>query len=265
MSRTPVPTLNVSTVNLSADSSAADEKFGKDDRGLLPPADLAQLLENFSQIEELDNHTHQPRIQVSCPEGKFSVRLSAGKLYLYYSQDMTQPPAELDIPGLITVFTGSENAEDGTEETTDDLPKTGAKWRGILGAGALILGLGLNGWALQTYFQPEPVWPPPIEAAVVTDPGTLTQYAAQLPGAYATGNGAGQRAIVISPDQGISFQLFGEGAPGTVIRESHDTYTLSQKGQSTLLVTQRFGAVEVLSDGSLSCSGDLYARQDTAE
>ena len=33
----PNPTLNVSTVNLSADSSAADAKFGPDDRGPLPP------------------------------------------------------------------------------------------------------------------------------------------------------------------------------------------------------------------------------------
>ena len=261
----PNPTLNVSTVNLSADSSAADAKFGPDDRAPLPPQDLVQLLENFSRIDELENHTHEPRVKVSCPTGEFSVRLSTGKLYLYYAQDMTQPPAELDIPGLMAVFTGSEAAEDGTEEIIGDLPKAGAKWRGVLGAGALVLGLGLNGWALYAYLQPKPVWPPPLETVAVTDPGTLSLYAAQLPGTYATGSGAGQRAILISPEQGISFQLFGEGAAGTVIRESRDTYTLSKMGQSTFLVTQRFGAVEVLSDGSLSYSGDLYGREESGE
>lgn len=257
--------LDVSTVNLSPDFSTTDAKFGTDDRGSLSPDELAQLLDNFSRIDQVDNHTHEPRVKVSCPEGEFSIRMSTGKLYLYHARDMTQPPAELDVPGLMALFTGSEAAENATAGLDSDLPKPDSKWKVLLGAGLLVVGLGLNVWALNSFFQPDPVWPPPTDAEVVTDPGTLTLYATQLPGTYATGSGAGQRAIVILPDNHITFQLIGEGGPAAVSRESHDTYALGKKGDGMHLITQRFGSVEVQSDGSLFLSGDLYERRESGK
>ena len=75
------------------------------------------MLENFRDLDEGNNQTHEPRVNVSSSQGEFSVRLSTGKLYLYDPHDMTQQPAELDIPGLIEVFTGSELEDFGTDET----------------------------------------------------------------------------------------------------------------------------------------------------
>ena len=261
----PVPTLDISTVNLSADLTAADKNIGTEKRGPLPPEELARLLKNFLGLDEGDNQTHEPRVTVSSPQGEFSVRLSTGKLYLYNPHEVTQSPVELDIPGLMKVFTGSELEDSGPNETDIIPPSAGAKWRTIWGASLLVVGLGLSGRAIYSHFQPDPVWPPPTQTNVVTDPGVLSQYATQLPGSYATGSGAGQRAIVIHPDQNITFQLIGSGAPEAIVRESHDTYTLGKQGQKIQLITRRLGVVEVQSDGSLYHSGDLYARKTAAK
>lgn len=261
----PVSSLNVSTVNLSDDLTSADQTFGTVDRGAMAAEELQQLLHNFSQIDGVENHTHEPRVKVSCPEGEFSVRLSSGKLYLYQAHDMSLAPAELDIAGLMAVFTGTEADADEAAEIVIESPSAGTKWKGVLAAFVLALGLGLNGWAVYSYFRPQPVWPPAPETRLVTDPGILGQYEIQLPGTYATGSGAGQRAIVITPDNHIVFQLFGAGSPVAVIRESQDTYAIGQREQQIHLITQRFGTVEVQSDGSLFYSGDRYPRQDAAD
>lgn len=261
----PNAKLNVSTVNLSADLDGADENFGLQDRGAMEPEELGKLLEKFSQLDEIQNHSHEPRVKVSCPEGEFSVRMTGGKLFLYHTHDSSQPPADLDVPGLLEVFTNSASTGGDSDETEDGTVKPGSATRGWLALGLLLVGLGLNAWALNTYFQPDPVWPPPVEATAVSDPATLAQYSAQLPGTYATGEGAGHRLIVLSPDQSIKFQLMGNGPPGTIGRESHDAYTLGRQGEKTLLVTQRFGGIEVRPDGSLLHVGDHYTREEPEE
>ena len=261
----PPPTLTVSTVNLSADLKAADRSFGPENRGALPPEELAQLLEIFRDLDEGDNQTHEPMVKVSSPQGEFSVRLSMGKLFLYNPHEINQSPVELDIPGLMEVFIGSELEDLGSNETDIAPPPAGAKWRAVIGASLLVFGLGLSGRAIYMHFQPDPVWPPPAQIKVVTDPVVLAQHATELAGSYATGSGAGQRIILIHPDQKLTFQLMGSGGPETIIREFHATYTLGKLGQKIQLITQQYGVVEVQTDGSLIHSGDLYRRNATAE
>jgi len=257
--------LQLTTFNLSEDLTETHADFGEQVRGDISADELRQLIDNFSRIDGVDNHTHEPRVQVRCAGGEFSVRLSTGKLYLYHTNDMTQPPAELNVDGLMAVFTGSAAEAAASDESETPLPSTGSKWRGVLALVMLALGLGLTGRALFVYFEPAPTWPPVIETQVITDPGTLAQYETQLPGIYTTGTGAGQRAIVLGPGNTIVFQLFGGDTPGTIIRESQDSYLLGKREQNIHLITTRFGDVEVRPDGVLFYSGDLYGREQVGE
>lgn len=265
--------LTVSTVNFDPADGTADVRHGPMELGEMPPGALAGLLGKLQTVDPAQNHEHEPCVVVKTDVEKFLIRNSGGRLVLYDARDTTQPGAPLDIAGIVrAVGAGFPPAGIGEKEevVVDDSAGMSAgrlSLRAVLTVVLLILGLGLNGWAIYGFLHGDgkPATP---QYAPVTDAAELDRVRKRLAGTYITGVEAGDRAIVITPQLAVIFREFGpvvEKTP-TVRFEQSDAGVIGRRDGVFCLATERSGLIKVQDDNSLLYYGDSYRRlQNLAE
>ena len=246
--------LHVSTVNLSADTTAAGADFGLNQLGELSAAELVVLLERLRAIDAIQNAEADPHILIAARAGNFLVRTGQGKLLLYNARDTTEPYSELTAEQIVAQV---DRAVTGAPFAADDpaVPVAPAPNRGIAIA-ILLAGIALNGYTLYSAFYSESVNEKPALTLLI-DPAEIAAQSQAVAGTYATGSQAGDRVIVITADGKIAFSEVGNARS---INNGTDAFRLGRRDKKLCLSTTDSGIVDVVNIETVIYYRDTYRR-----
>jgi hypothetical protein len=149
-----------------------------------------------------------------------------------------------------------------TSNLADDASNAGTRPRSRLipnaiGIVLIAASVALVGSTLRSAFRIDDVNQTPPLAPLV-DPAEIVQQEEALAGAFATGDDAGDRAIVI--DVGGKVRLQELGAHGTVQLETAGTYRLGRRDRTLYLAIANGGQIEVTNRDTLVYYRDTYRR-----
>ena len=246
--------LHVSTVNLSADTTAAGADFGLNQLGELSAAELVVLLERLRAIDAIQNAEADPHILIAARAGNFLVRTGQGKLLLYNARDTTEPYSELTAEQIVAQV---DRAVTGAPFAADDpaVPVAPAPNRGIAIA-ILLAGIALNGYTLYSAFYSESVNEKPALTLLI-DPAEIAAQSQAVAGTYATGNQAGDRVIAITADGKIAFSEVGNARS---INNGTDAFRLGRRDKKLCLSTTDSGIVDIVNIETVVYYRDTYRR-----
>jgi hypothetical protein len=255
----------VSTVHLSPDATSANARFGPTDARDVGAVELHELLERFREIDPLQLVDAEPQVIITGRAGRFIVRTSQKKLFLYGARDAAQAYAELSPAEIVQQVEASDAApgwadeasaeSDATRDGAATLPQS-APHRGIAAA-ILITGIALNGYTLYSVFYTESVNPPPV-VTLLTEPAELAARQQAVVGTYATGDKPGDRSITVLADGRIKFVEIGS-ANGVL--NNTDTYRLGRRGDKLCLTTADSGVIDIFDTDTLVYYRDFYRRK----
>jgi hypothetical protein len=257
--------MKVTTHQLSRDGATVDPASDQIDHGEMTAAELAALLTRFTSIDAIQNQYGDPHVIVRVRDEAHLIRTNRGRLHLYNARDVSQPSSPFELPALMALLEGSPAfAAASVLAAFPDLDVIAPqrKHNGMLAVAILVVGLGLNLWALAQYLMRAHDLPPP-ECAPITDLTQLSELRRRVPGVYATGSDAGSRIMRIKPEGGIEFSLLARDPAGALhqIRKFTETFVWSRRRVGTLcLVTSSRGQVEIGADTDLRHFGDTYRR-----
>ncbi len=245
----------VTTVNLTTDTTAADIAHGKVDVGELTIDEFLALLDRFRHLDPVQNHEADPHLLVTTAVGKFRIRTGQGKLFLDNARNTTEACAELSAEEIIHYLQRPSEltALEALRETT---AQAATPSRGIAAA-ILLAGLGLNAYTLYAVFYTETVNEKPVVAAL-TDPAEITAHQNDVIGTFATGAQPGDRLITID---GTGKIKFAEVDARTGYNNNLDTYRLGRLGKNYCLNTVDSGVIEVVNLNTLLYYRDTYKRR----
>jgi hypothetical protein len=244
----------VSTVNLSADTTAASSDFGLTELGELSAAELAALLDRFRALDAVQNAEADPHLFVEAPAGRFLVRTGQGRLQLYNARDNSEPAAELTADEIVTQLNRAPTSPPFAESSAP-APFAPAPHRGIAFA-ILFAGIALNGYTLYSAFYTESV-NEKTAVTVLTDPAELTARGQEVAGTYATGNKPGDRVIAISADGRVTFSEIGNARS---VNNSGDSFRLGRRNKQLCLATTDSGVIDVVNIEAIVYYRDTYRR-----
>ena len=246
----------VTTVNLSADPSAADCRVGPSELGVLTPDEFRSLLDRLSGIESAQPDGADPHLVVTSAAGRFIIRTGQGKLFLYNARNTTEPSSPLSPEELVTQLDPQiTQAPFAFPPATPTKKPKGASHYAIVFS-LVFAGLALNGYTLYSVFNIESVAQPPA-VVVLTDLNERTTRGRDAIGSYATGSRPGDRVITVTPDGKIRFSA--RGSPDAISINT-DTFRLGRHDKRLCLLTAESGVVDFVNPDTLLYYGDTYRR-----
>ena len=150
--------------------------------------------------------------------------------------------------------TTSNLADDASSAGTGPRPRLIPNAIGVV---LIAAGLALAGSTLRSAFRIDDV-NQTLPLAPLVDPAEIVQQEEVLAGAFATGDDAGDRAIVI--DVGGKVRLQELGAHGTVQLETAGTYRLGRRDRKLYLAIAHGGQIEAANRDTLVYYRDTYRR-----
>ena len=260
---------NVTLVNLASDARSASADRGSSDLGTLTADELTALLENFRELDPVQNHDAEPQIAIATRREKYFVRTGQKKLFLYNARHHDEPAHTLTAAEIIAELDGTAAAARTVSTLPPDLPPVeetsvpvtaiappdvpSLRWRLALAA----IACALAGYIVYSMFgaaggnAPSPLSP-------IADPAKLAADRASLVGVFLTGSEPGQHGIVVLADGTLKlFQINAQVAPSVI----YGTYRLGRRGAQLGLATDLPGGViEVSNRDTLVYCGETYKR-----
>lgn len=247
---------NVTTVNLSSDTTIADVAFGSSVLGNLAEDEVIALLERFRRIDPLQNNESDPHLLIEANAGRFLIRTGRNKLFLYNARDTTQPYAELEPAELLRQIDRAATSVAAAAAPSEITPGVKAAPHYGIAFAILVAGLALNGYTLYSVFYTETVnQKPPVTLLTAED--ELRAREKEVVGTYATGEKPGDRVITVLADSTLRFSEIGARSMGP---ENSDTYRLGRHDKKLCLLTLGSGVVDVVGVDTLSYYRDIYRR-----
>jgi hypothetical protein len=250
----------VSTVNLSADATQVDTTAGTEELGEMSAESVAAQLERFTALDPTQHPDADPHLLIVAPAGRFLVRTARGKLFLYNARATAESFAELTPAEIVSQLQRASSSPAGDrEEIAAPAPTSSPRAAPHHGIAAAILftGLALNGYTLYSVFYTASINEGPA-VKLVTDTAELTTRLRTVVGTYATGDQAGDRAIVVQSDGNVRF--FEIGSKNSIVNNT-DTYRLGKHAEKFCLTTNDSGIVEIENIDTLVYYRDTYRRK----
>jgi hypothetical protein len=241
-------------MNLTPDLHTAQPDLGACDFGEVGEADLIALLDKFRAIDPVQNLDAEPYVVITAASGKFHVRTTARKLFLYDARDSGKAGLEMESAAIAhDLAFRPARAESPAPEPLAPRPR---KPRNGVAAAILCAGVMLNGYTLYSFFYIDDVnQKPPI--VLVTDDRELAGLRNSAAGHYATGNRPGDRAIEIGEDGQVRFfRLIASGQR----LDSSDTYRVGRHDKAVCLTMPDSGMIDIINIETISYYGDVYRR-----
>ena len=260
---------NVTLVNLASDARSASADRGSSDLGTLTADELSALLENFRELDSVQNLEADPQIAVATGRERHVIRTGQKKLFFYNARHIDEPARTLTATEIIAELDGTAAAARTVSTLVPDLPPAqeapvpvtavapadvpSLRWRLALAA----IACALAGYLVYSMFGAagenalSPLSP-------IADPAGLAADRASLVGVYLTGSEPGQHGIVVLADDTLKlFQINAQVAPSMI----YGTYRLGRRGAALGLATdQPGGVIDVLDRDTLVYCGETYKR-----
>jgi hypothetical protein len=260
---------DVTLVNLASDARSASTDRGSSDLGTLTADELSALLENFRELDPVQNLEADPQIAVVTRREKHVIRTGQKKLFFYNARHLDEPAQTLTATGIIAELDGTAAVARTVSSLPPDLPRVeetsvavtavapaevpSLRWRLALAA----IACALAGYIVYSMFRvaggiaPSPLRP-------IADPTELAADRASLVGVYLTGSEPGQHGIAVLADDTLKlFQINAQVAPSMI----YGTYRLGRRGAALGLATdQPGGVIDVRDHDTLVYCGETYKR-----
>jgi hypothetical protein len=264
----------VTVCNLSRDARTAIEGGGSVNLGTLSAEELTALLDQFIEIDALENSDHDPEIRVQSRRERFIIRTGQKKLFLQDARNLAEPAYVLTVAEILAELDGSAAAKRtvppmamavSSEAAPEDagtappmeitpMPVVPARpWP--LGLIGVVLALGgyvaYSEWSADRGSSDRADFAPLTAAERQAEDSSLT-------GVYSTGSEPGQHGIVILGDGKLKlFQVYAQAAPGVV----YGSYRFGRvDGKLCLATDQPGGLIKVIDRESLEFCGEIYKR-----
>ena len=258
---------NVTLVNLDADARSAAVVWEKIERPEVPDEELRRLLQNFCEVDAVENAAADPEIRVQVRQEKYLIRTGQGKLVLYdvlkrdlpaRSLAVAEVMAELDgsaiaaltIPPMVPVEAGL-----GVDlEPAAAAPTARSSPLRLIALAAVACALAGGHILLRPSSG--------AEAAPVAlnrmDTAEAAGVQATLAGVYMTGTQPGQHGIVLTATGELRlFELAAVDAPRVI----HATGDLGRVGPTLCLATdQPAGLIMIPDPETMVYCGETYKR-----
>lgn len=244
--------------NLSADLHQASSVLGTLEMGEVDAPRLHTILEQFRNIDPLQNNEASPKITISSVRGRFHVSTVSGKLYLTEAYHSSGEPRELSIEGILGELEGIPSDEDTEEQTPVSVPNLRPPaMNRVLSSCMLVAGLGLNGYTLYAAFYVDDInIAPPL--TLITERTEYVRKIEAIAGSFATGAEKGDRGLVVNIDGTVLLQELAN--QGKVKSEKQAGYSLGQRDKKLFLAIKPKGQIEVVNRDTLLLYGDTYRR-----
>jgi hypothetical protein len=261
---------NLILVNLSPDARAVAAHAHLEQRNISPEA-LRGLLNNFCEIDPIENAAGDTEIRVNVRHEKYLLRTEQRKVVLYDVNQRELPGQLLTVDQVMVELDGTAAAARqqaiqlarsmttapfltaSAVSLSPPVPVASRPRVGALLAIAMLLLAGIV-WLAVPWEQDEDI--PPEFTAVAAE--ERAQVDASLTGVYFTGSDPGQHGIVI---MGAGEMKLVELAAVEAPRVVYASYRPGRIGSSLHLATdQPGGLIEVLAGGSLLYCGETYQR-----
>ena len=259
---------DVTLVNLAADARSAAVTLSPIDRPGLSTEEMRRLLQDFCELDPVQNSVADPEIRVQTRSGKYLLRTGQKKLFLYDILSRERPALVLTVPEVIAELDGSAAAarlplleaplpplveENPTWAATPPSPAPAN--RKLLGGMFAVAGLLLGAIVFLALPADEADLSPPFSPL---EPAELAALRPSLAGVYMTGSQPGQHGIVIMAGGDLKiFELNAQVAPSVIL----DTFELGRLGPKLCLATnQPGGFIEVTGRDTLVYCGEIYQR-----
>jgi hypothetical protein len=264
---------SVTLVNLARDARTAIEGGGLIDLGSLSVGELTGLLNNFAELDVLQNMKADPEVRVQGRRNRFIIRTGQSKLYLQDARNLSEPAYIPTASEIIAELDGSAAAKrtaqppptapsgDGlaptakpaTEKEITPMPEVEEhRWPLALIGLVLLLGgyVAYSEWASRQSGSLPAITPLTASERLAED--------VSLTGVYMTGSEPGQHGIIILGDGKLKlFQANAQAAPGVV----YGSYRFGRLESKLCLATdQPGGLIKVMDRESLQFCGEIYHR-----
>jgi hypothetical protein len=258
---------NVTLINLTPDARTVVASGYQELRGLGDP-ELRGLLQNFCEIDPVENAAGATEIRVKVRQESYSIRTEQKKLVLYDVHRRDLPGQLFTLEQVMPELDGTANAariqtilqargETGVEATPlvpmAAPPAVASKPRVIALCVASAMLLAANLYLLVPALTSERP-----EGFIRVQPAERDGLEATLAGVYLTGNEPGQHGIVVTgPGEMKLFEIGAVEAPRMV----YASYSLGRVGPKLSLATnQPGGIIEVRDNDNLVYGGEIYQR-----
>ena len=263
----------VSVVNLTADARTATGGTGSRDLGQCTADELLVLLNNFAELDAVQNNDADPEILIQSRRDRYVVRTAQRRLFLQDSRHLSEPAYTLSASEIIEELDGTaaarrttppmaitptpfgEASSGGTApaEEIAALPESATRpWPFALIGLVLLLGgyIAYSEWSGRPGSR-QPALAPLTQAERAAEDSALT-------GVYMTGSEAGQHGLVILGDGKLKlFQVNAQAAPGTI----YGTYRFGRLDSKICLATDLYGGlITVASREALEFCGETYKK-----
>jgi len=268
----------VTTLNLSADARSASADFGRNYSGEFSNPEAIVLLEQFRQIDPVENLECEPEIIFETRTAKAVVRTIQHRLYLYDSKRFNAPALTLTAELIVAELDGSA-AEARTRAalaapiyaipaTPDYAVATPTRNNPAAASSEELLKpshrallvtaiVGLLGYIAFPRFAADPA-PPAAEFAPLSDSTRAEAIRSELAGVYVTGTEEGDHGISLAKDGALKLVLFNSDRSPSVL---HDTYRVGRSGGAFAVVGSPPGGVILQVDrDTLLYFGETYRR-----
>jgi hypothetical protein len=260
---------NVTLVNLAADARSAAVVWERIERPGVSDGDLRRLLQNFCEIDAVENAAADPEIRVQVRKENYLIRTGQGRLVLYDVLNRELPGRSLALAEVMAELDGTAIAALSLPPfvPTEAGPGVGAALEPAvsppaarrsplrliaLAAAACALGGGHILLRLSSGANEAPVAFNRMNAAEAAG------VQATLAGVYLTGTQPGQHGIVLTTTGELRlFELGAVDAPRVV----HATGELGRVGPTRCLATDQPGGLIMIPDpDTMVYCGETYKR-----
>jgi hypothetical protein len=259
----------VTLINLVADARSVTAEPSQIQRADVADGELRQLLENFCEIDAVENATADPEIRVQVRAESYLLRTGQKRLVLYDVQNRDLPGhsctvaeamTELDgsaaVQRLQATFAAAVSARQAAAAAPSATPPPPARPRGprLLALTGVTCGLAVALAVLR--------WPADGDEGLApfrpVAPAESDGIRAALAGVYLTGVQPGQHGLALTTAGDLKlFELRAVEAPRVV----HAAYRLGRVGPALCLATdQPGGRIVQTSPDTLVYCGETYRR-----
>jgi hypothetical protein len=249
----------ISTLYLDPDGRHAGLQHGSVSRGEMDVAAILALLEKFQSVDALEMIDVDPQIIAAGRDSKVIIRSNRKKLFVYNAENMNEAAIEMTPAEVVRKLEGGRPAPSAAEEAAQLPGPPAAPETSHPGVGYALLAFAvlINVYTVFSLFSKPPQIDDKSDVVYVTDASEIARKQQAVAGTYATGQGKGNRILIIGGDGSLQYSEI--GAPGNPPPWT-GTYRVGSRNQKSCLSVAGASVIDVVDPNTLIYYRDTFRR-----